>query len=120
MRFVRKKELIRDYFVIILFIACSDAIFWKGVLSAAVTYPLLLVVAYVNFICKKGITINKLSFLYILGCGCLCGINYFVTSCSYIDNSMIGFFFSMFATCLIISAYDFFILEKFLRMLFFL
>ena len=79
MRFVRKKELIRDYFVIILFIACSDAIFWKGVLSAAVTYPLLLVVAYVNFICKKGITINKLSFLYILGCGCLCGINYFVT-----------------------------------------
>ena len=104
-----------DYCVVALFLATSGAVFWKGQLSASIAYPFLLIIAYVNaFIINREEKRYNPSLLYIYACAFLCMLNFMVNLDSLEDNSMFGFFFSMVATYLIISSYDFFYFRKIL------
>ena len=107
---LRKK--IWDYWVVILFLATSGTVFWKGQLSASIAFPFLLIIAYINAIMINKDRSNNSSFFYICACAFLCLLNFFVNGDSLKDNSMLGFFCSMLATYLIISSYDFFYFRK--------
>lgn len=103
-----------DYWIVTLFLITSGTVFWKGQLSASLAYPFLLIMALINsFIVNRERRYNS-SQLYIVACAFLCLLNFMVNLDSLEDNSMFGFFFSMIATFLIISSYDFFYFRKIL------
>ena len=107
MKTILNKSVLWDYFVVVLLIISSDAVFFKGRLSGSVVYPFLLLISLVHlYITKSKITLNS-SIYYILWCFILCILNYLKNSYPLQDKSMMAFFCSMFATYFIISNYNY-------------
>lgn len=98
-----------DYFVAVLFLATSGAVFWHG-MSPAFAFSTFFLVSLINSICvSKDFGRRKnVSKFFIVIVVSLCLLNYLVNNVQYKDNSTFGYIVCLLGAYFVITRYDFY------------
>ena len=102
-----KREIRRDYIIVLLFVLASGCTLWASTIRPAGAFLLLLAAGLTNSrIYRKNRGGNN-SVYYIYWIAAMCMINLIAIQSPYKDNSMMGYIVSLSGAYLIISRFEF-------------